>query len=360
MALELPPPQNWRAAARLVAHEVGPETMMRLLRTSARADAISFFAILAVMAGLAAATTVSPVWLLPLVIFLQGTCFQGSAVIGHDLFVHRKVGGPLWSWIGSLLTFMPAMITPTLWGEHHLTHHRHANTHKDQNDVDDLNTPLRKLSFLTLPGLLVATNRLITPESYKPLAMPFRKEFARLYHWNATVMRRHRIEEVLSLVLFAVMIAGSIGWPRLFLCGWVIPLVVVTPLMNGLRQATEHVDIDLSNDFSLACLYRPGPILSVLYFGEGGERHIIHHLFPSIPNYRREAAVQAIGPILRAQGVREQRSWWRCEYDYFLRGVDRFRFTAPDGQKVSVPSLLAPPEEWSVRDPAPTPTAVRV
>ncbi|MBC7542682.1 MAG: fatty acid desaturase [Candidatus Sericytochromatia bacterium] len=359
MAFELPPPQNWRAAARLMARDVGPETMMRLLTASRRADAVSFFGILTVLVCLAAGIAVAPVWLMAILIFLQGACLQGAAIIGHDLFVHRKVGGPFWSWIGSLLTFMPALITPTLWGEHHLTHHRHANTRKDQNDVDDLHTPLRKLSFLTLPGLLLATNRLITPESYTPLAVTFRKEFLRLYDWNATVIRRHKIEEALAVVMYVGLIASCVWWPRLFLFGWVLPLTVVTPLLNGLRQATEHMDIDLSNDFSLATLYRPGPILGILYFGEGGERHIIHHLFPSIPNYRREAAVQVLGPILRAQGVREQRSWWRCEYDYFIRGIDRFRFTAPDGREISVPSLIAPPEEWTVvQAPVVTPVAV--
>jgi fatty acid desaturase len=350
MDLHLPPQQDWRAAARHIARELGPETMKGLLAADRRLDAANFVAILTIMSGLAASTTVAPTWTLPVIALFQGAALQAAAMIGHDLFVHRKVGGPFWSWIGSMMTFFPTLITPTLWGEHHLYHHRHNHSIQDQNDFDDLNTRWRKLFYLTMPGLLIANYRKLAPESYRPQVRMFRDEFLRLYGWNAGLMRRHRIEEALTVVLFLGMVAGSFWWPRLFLWGWVLPLTVAAPLWNGIRQATEHAFIDLKNDFHQATLYRPGFFLNYLFYGEGGERHIIHHFFPSIPNYRRNAAMVVIGPILRAQGVEEQRSWWRCVYDYFILAKERFHFTNDDGRKVYVPSLLAPPEEWRIEE----------
>lgn len=349
----LPPPQDWRAAARHVARELGPDTMKTFLAADLRLDLLNLGTILAVLAGLAAATTQAPTWLLPVIILFQGAALQASAIIGHDLFVHRKVGGPFWSWIGSMVTFFPTLITPTLWGEHHLYHHRHNHTVKDQNDFDDLNTRWRKLFFLTAPGVILASARKLTPASYKPQAMTFRDEFMRLYRWNTVLMRRHRLEGALTGVLFLLLVAGCFWWPRLFVCGWLLPMTVAAPLWNGVRQATEHAFIDLRNDFHQATLYRPGWFLNYLFYGECGERHIVHHLFPSIPNYHRNAAMARIGPILRAQGVVERRSWWRCVYDYFIRAEERFHFTDADGRVVHVPSLLAPPAEWRVDGPAP-------
>jgi fatty acid desaturase len=345
---QLPPPQDWRAAARLVARELGPDAMKDLLAADRRMDVVNFVTILAILVGLAASATVAPTWLLPVIVLLQGAALQASAIIGHDLFVHRKVGGPFWSWIGSMMTFFPTLITPTLWGEHHLYHHRHNHTVQDQNDFDDLNNRWRKLLFLTLPGLLLAASRKLTPASYKPRAMTFRDEFLRLYGWNKVLMRRHRIESALTGLLFIGLVAGSFWWPRLFLWGWLLPLTVAAPLWNGVRQATEHAFIDLRNDFHQATMYRPGFVLNYLFYGECGERHIVHHLFPSIPNYRRNAATDLIGPILRAQGVEERRSWWRCVYDYFILAKERFHFTTDDGRTVHLASLLAPPEEWRV------------
>jgi fatty acid desaturase len=355
MDRHLPPSQDWRAAARLVARDLGPDTMKALLAADRRLDGLNLLTVLSLLAGLAMAATVAPVWLLPVIVLLQGAVLQASAIIGHDLFVHRKVGGPFWSWIGSMVSFFPTLITPTLWGEHHLYHHRHNHTVTDQNDFDDLNNRWRKLAFLTVPGLLLASARKLTPASYKPRAMTFRDEFMRLYKWNGGLMSRHRIEGALTGILFLGMVAGCFWWPRLFVYGWLLPLTVAAPFWNGIRQVTEHAFIDLRNDFHQATLYRPGPLLNYLFYGECGERHIIHHLFPSIPNYRRNAAMVLIGPILRAQGVEERLSWWRCFYDYFILAKERFHFTDDDGSVVHVASLLAPPEEWRVDEPAAVP-----
>jgi fatty acid desaturase len=247
---------------------------------------------------------------------LQGFILQMFGYVVHDLFVHRSVGGRVGYYIGAILE-LPITMRRTWYAHYHTDHHDVMNTKEDPEAYkQDLNTRVKRLFCLTLPGTFAAMARRLKPKQafsphipMAPLNLPESGEL----RW------RLRFEKVLLSVWIIFNVVMAVAWWELVVFGYLVPFAIVTPIASTLRTILEHAECDPGNVFHCATFYRTGPITGPLFFWDAGDCHIVHHLYPAIPFYRMPAAVRAIAPVLRAHGAVERRSLFVLLHGWFWR-----------------------------------------
>lgn len=249
-------------------------------------------------------------WLLCFI--AQGFALQGLGLLAHDAFVHRKIWGDRGSWIGSIIFFYPTFLRPTWYVILHTNHHAYLGTDKDTEAYkQNLDSTWKRLFFLTILGdRMTRLGKLSKDDARMPIISPrTRKE------------RRRLAVERVGLILFALCIlTSSILWPIYMLPGYVLPLLIATPVASSLRTILEHADIDPTNEFHLGTYYRTGVITRILFVADSGDCHLVHHIFSHIPWYRMGKAIRLMRPILTEKGVIERQSLLQLLSGWFVRG----------------------------------------
>jgi fatty acid desaturase len=282
---------------------IGDEALRRLLRPDPRLDACGFIAVWAALFGLGAALVLlppGPLWAACLV--LQGFALQLLVLVFHDLFLHRGVGGPRWSWLLGVACTLPIFIRPTAYTLFHRRHHRCIGTADDSEAFkQEVDTLWKRLALATLPGFLVQRRWPVAADEISPRAA------ARL-----------RLETALIRLYTLALIAALVAWPLEVSLAYLLPLATTMPLASVLRIILEHAEADPANPFHVATYYRTGPWSRALFLWDCGDCHLVHHVFDQIPFYRMGRAVALLRPILLRHGVIERRSLWTLLRAYYV------------------------------------------
>jgi fatty acid desaturase len=185
------------------------------------------------------------------------------------------------------------------YSANHLKHHAHTNTSADPDLM--VKGPLWQMpmkwvvaSTLLTIGALPGGHRVVQrvmsallPEDAPPASA--RELAARA--------RMRRLTQV-GLVLLMATIPFGAFWPA-FLLLW-LPSRVGILLLMVLFQWLPHFPFDRTDRFGATRINRfPGSTWLLLQ----QDRHLIHHLYPSIPWYRYRAAARQLRPILEANGA---------------------------------------------------------
>ena len=298
-------------ARRALAKELGSATIARRHKASPLQDAIVLVGWPALTATLVwAAGTLPPfrpAWAACVV--AQGIVLTWYLEVGHDLFLHRRLGGRRLSSVLGFLYLLPIFYSYTGFIAYHLGHHRNVNLPDDpERPIRDVDARWKRLLFLTYPGFKLALQgRFKTPRTQVDLKM--KPEAA------ARVSRERWI-------IRGVMLAVAVGavFSRFVLFGYVLPFVLVSPVVNVLRILLEHGEADPQNLYFPGTYYRTGWLIGWFFPGGPGDRHVVHHLFPAIPMYRLGEAARLIRPFMVEHGVRERRSIAALLVGYFVRG----------------------------------------
>lgn len=239
---------------------------------------------------------------LVLLSLVQGWIIHTLALIGHDLFVHRNLWprsvGPLLS----SLVFVPATMSGRTYRIGHLRHHARIGTDDDtEAGLADINTQARRLLFLTLVGF--------------KLARSGKWGNAGVNGYQALVGAKdddHQViaKEKRSIIGFIVVILALLvlaPW-QVAVYGYLLPIVLVAPVLSSIRIVIEHAVVDRDNPYSLATPYRTGWITRLLYFVNPGDCHLMHHVFPRVPWYHMPRLVRLAWPTLIEHGVQPRTS----------------------------------------------------
>jgi fatty acid desaturase len=255
----------------------------------------------------------------------QGFALQAMGLLSHDAFIHRRIWGNRGSWFGAMLFSFPVLLRPTWYVISHRDHHAHLGTDRDTETYkQNLDTVWKRLLFLTVLGdRLARLGRLSRSDAPMPVIAPKTEQ-----------ERRRLAMEPAGLILFLLGITiSSIFWPEYVLAGYVLPLVIATPLASTLRTILEHADVDTENYFHLGTYYRSGIVTRILFVADSGDCHLIHHVFDHIPWYRMGKAAKLMRPILVEKGVIERRSLLVLLAGWFIHGFPHrslwFRTTEP-------------------------------
>ena len=244
----------------------------------------------------------------------QGFVIMAFGYVLHDFFVHRFVGGKRFSYWMGLFTGVVAYLLRTPYAETHYDHHLHTGTDPDEAYKDDLDTRWKRFLFLTPVGYLLAFHRELMGERAARFPAP-----DGTFKLDEKARKKARLERKFLVSCWALLIALAVLWPPFVLFGYVLPLLVVLPVANAVRTVLEHAETNPRNLFHCATFYRTGPLTRFLFFWDGGDCHLVHHIFPNIPFYRVGKAVDLFRPFLVARGVRERRSLLSLLHGYFLR-----------------------------------------
>lgn len=254
----------------------------------------------------------SALWILCLV--AQGFVVMAFGYVLHDFFVHRFVGGKRFSYWMGLLTGFVAYLLRTPYAETHYDHHLHTGTDPDEAYKDDLDRRWKRLLFLTPVGYVLAFERNL--RSKRAGVFPAPEGAFRLH---GAERKQASVERRLLLLFWIALIVLAVFWPRFVLLGYIVPIALVMPVANAIRTVLEHAETNPRNLFHCATFYRTGALTRLLFFWDGGDCHLVHHIFPNIPFYRMGQAVDLFRPFLVARGVRERRSLLELLRGYFLR-----------------------------------------
>jgi len=181
----------------------------------------------------------------------------------------------------------------------HLQHHAHVNDPK--NDPDH---------FVSTGGPLW----LIAARFFYHEVFFFQRRLWRKYELLEWFLSRL----FLVSMVFIACHYGFIGYIMNF---WFVPALVVGITLGLFFDYLPHRPFKERDRWKNARVY-PSPILNLLILGQN--YHLVHHLWPSIPWYKYEAAYYATKPLLDAKGcdqslgLLEGKNFWSFLYDVFL------------------------------------------
>lgn len=182
----------------------------------------------------------------------------------------------------------------------HLQHHAHVNDPK--NDPDH---------FVSTGGPLW----LIAARFF----------YHEIFFFQRKLWRKNELLEwfLSRLFLFTVVFLGIhygfIGYVMNF---WFVPALVVGIALGLFFDYLPHRPFKERDRWKNSRVY-PGKVLNILILGQN--YHLIHHLWPSIPWYRYQAAYYATKPLLDKKGsyqslgiLQGKKDFWNFLYDVFL------------------------------------------
>jgi beta-carotene hydroxylase len=173
----------------------------------------------------------------------------------------------------------------------HLEHHRHCNDpDRDPDYIDKAPTAVRAWLGTWL-------NR----QPGHPGSMP---TFVRVLSAVGTPDARRAIGEMKVFLLVYLAALFTMAWAgfaiEAALLLWLPRQVGLSYIRFYLSWAPHHPHDGCTGRYEVARIYRSrlGTVLSM-----GFETHLIHHLYPNIPNHRTRAAYFALKPVLEQRGV---------------------------------------------------------
>ncbi len=181
----------------------------------------------------------------------------------------------------------------------HLQHHAHVND--PENDPDH---------FVSTGGPLW----LIAARFFYHEVFFFKRRLWRKYELLEWFLSRL----FLATIVFLGIHYGFIGYVMNF---WFVPAFVVGMALGLFFDYLPHRPFQERDRWKNARVY-PSPILNLLILGQN--YHLVHHLWPSIPWYKYQAAYHATKPLLDAKGcdqslgLLEGKNFWSFLYDIFL------------------------------------------
>lgn len=181
----------------------------------------------------------------------------------------------------------------------HMQHH--ANVNDPENDPDH---------FVSTGGPLW----LIAARFFYHEVFFFKRQLWRKYELLEWFLSRLFVATIIYLACHY----GFLGYIMNF---WFVPALVVGLALGLFFDYLPHRPFQERDRWKNARVY-PSPILNILIMGQN--YHLIHHLWPSIPWYKYQAAYQATKPLLAEKGCHQSlgllqgKDFLSFVYDIFL------------------------------------------
>ena len=275
------------------------------------------FTWLQLVAIIAVALYVSSPWLTALAIVLVGARQYGLLILLHDashglLHPKRRVNDALTLWL------LAAPCGSSFWNSRktHLMHHRFLGD--DGKDPDYFlycsEAPAPKshpLAFaghfakLVLGGQVIHTlfGKAARPASPQP---------------SAELGPKIRALLPVAFVQLAILGAfAAAGHPLAYFYLWVLPLVTLAVLFNGVRVFCDHSvpPGSATNAEALIVTYLSNPVERFFLSPFNMNFHAEHHFFPYVPHYN----LPKLRALLRATPEYRERIEWRRSYLGYMR-----------------------------------------
>ncbi len=223
--------------------------------------------------------------------------------VHHDA-THKAISGrdPRWRWLEVACGNVAAValqLDLRGYGANHLRHHAHTNGPADpdllvKGPVWQVPLKWAFLMVLVTIGALPWGDRLVS-RLLRRLVPAFEAPGS-----ERDVADRRHLRRFTQLGLIVLLLTIPLGWfwPALLL--WYLPSRVGILILMVMFQWLPHFPFDRTDRFGATRINRfHGSTWLLLQ----QDRHLVHHLYPSIPWYRYRAAARELRPILEANGA---------------------------------------------------------
>ena len=254
------------------------------IRDLAQIDSVKFTAAAVLEFGLiAAAVWISETWWNPLIYVLAviviGSRINGLGALMHDAAHYRGyTNRQLNDFIGEILA-LPTSASMAGYRNTHFAHHRELNS---ENDPDwQRNVGLKEYEFPAPPrSMLMRTMQYLSGLKSANAVLGFHKN--KETRDIAAAVARAR------LFFFAALFVSSVvlGFWKLVLLYWIVPLMTVFLAIRYLRSVAEHYAVEHETvlDESRTVL---APFWELWLIAPWGlNYHLEHHMFPGVPCFR--------------------------------------------------------------------------
>jgi fatty acid desaturase len=254
------------------------------IRDLSRIDSVKFTAAAVLEYSLiAAALWISQTWWNPLIYVLAviviGSRINGLGGLMHDAAHYRAyTNRSLNDFVGELLA-LPTSASMAGYRNTHFAHHRELNSEKDPDW--QRNVGLKEFEF---------------PAPRTSVLMHFMQYLSGLkiaaalggFHKNKDTRDIPAAVARARLVFFAGLIAASIalGFWKLLLLYWIVPLLTVFLAIRYLRNVAEHYAVEHEHVLNESRTVL-APVWELWLIAPWGlNYHLEHHLFPGVPCFR--------------------------------------------------------------------------
>lgn len=227
------------------------------------------------------ATIGIPVYLLSMVIIASRQ--HALLVIAHDGAHFRIFENKLLNdFFGNVFCSYPGLIGVDAYRTHHLNHHRYLNSDKDPDwarkiQLEEWQFPMNSQKLL----------KVLFSQIYRG-GIEWVKLAYLINKMNGAKKNLVQNENfgVAALWLSAITFCAVKGWILLFFFYWIVPLLLVMPLMQRFRSIAEHFSLPAQTQFSSSRLTLANFAEEFFIAPHSVNYHLIHHLFPAIPHYK--------------------------------------------------------------------------
>ncbi len=254
------------------------------IRDLSKIDSVKFTSAAMLEFGLiAAAVFVSQTWWNPLTyalaIIVIGSRINGLGALMHDAAHYRGYANrQLNDFIGEILA-LPTSASMAGYRNTHFAHHRELNS---ENDPDwQRNVGLKEYEFPAPPGsVLMRIMQYLSGLKSATAVLGFHKNTET--RDIAAAVARARLFFFVALLVSSIVL----GFWKLILLYWIVPLMTVFLAIRYLRSVAEHYAVEHENVLNESRTVL-APFWELWLIAPWGlNYHLEHHMFPSVPCFR--------------------------------------------------------------------------
>jgi beta-carotene hydroxylase len=232
---------------------------------------------------------------LPIAFVISCVLATGGYVTSHDA-MHSNIARPgtkyRWinEWVGQVST-IPIVFPFSMARLMHLEHHYHCNDPEKDPDYTD-----------EAPNALMAWYK--TWYNRQPGVVGSIHAYKRILEKMGTPEAARSLRETMLLQLFFMAVLFTMAWTgyalEAALVWWLPRHIGLSYIRFYLSWAPHHPRAGRTGRYENTYVFksRLGHVMSMCM-----ETHIVHHLYPNIPNNRTRAAYFALKPVLEQRGV---------------------------------------------------------
>lgn len=232
---------------------------------------------------------------LPLAFVLSAIFATGGYVTGHEA-MHSNIAragqrgrwlNELVGWVSTVIIVFPFSMARLM----HLEHHRHCNDPQRDPDYSDeapnWRAAIWKTWYNRQPGVDGSVNH------YKRILAEMGTPAAARALRDASAMQIGYMAVLFAMAWGGHAIEATLIW-------WLPRQFGLSYMRFFLSWAPHHPRAERKGRYQSTRIYRSrlGHVLSL-----GMQYHLIHHLYPGIPNHRTKDAYHALKPVLERRGV---------------------------------------------------------
>ena len=232
---------------------------------------------------------------LPIAFVISCVLATGGYVTSHEA-MHSNIAQPgtknRWinEWVGQVST-IPIVFPFSMARLMHLEHHYHCNDPEKDPDYTDEAPSVFKAWYMTWYNRQPRVDGSI--HAYK-----------RILQEMGTPEAARSLKETMWLQLFFMAVLFTMAWSgyaiEAALVWWLPRHIGLSYIRLYLSWAPHHPREGKTGRYENTNVFksRLGHVMSM-----GMETHLVHHLYPNIPNHRTRAAYHALKPVLEQRGV---------------------------------------------------------